>query len=92
MECPEQYEVCYTPDEFDALVELLEENDLYGEYSVATENAPIGDAEAVTNFVWELLYTSPWELVYISIPMSVLAFYGLSIYAIFKWIQKKFSV
>ena len=68
MDCPEQYEVCYTPDEFEALVELLEENDLYGEYSTEV-TAPIGDAEAVTNFVWELLYTSPWELVYISIPM-----------------------
>ena len=50
----------------------------------------IGDAEAVANFTWEVLFLSPWELAYIALPMSVLAFYGLSIYAIFKYIQRKF--
>ncbi len=51
----------------------------------------MGDAEAVAAFTWEVLFLSPWELAYIALPMSVLAFYGLSIYACFKWLQKKFS-
>jgi hypothetical protein len=55
------------------------------------ELQPLGDAEAVANFTWEILFLSPWELAYIALPMSVLAFYGLSIYAVFKWLQKKFS-
>ena len=50
----------------------------------------MGDAEAVANFTWEILFLSPWELAYIALPMSVLAFYGLAIYAIFKYIQRKF--
>ena len=51
----------------------------------------VGDAQAISDFTWELLFLSPWELAYISIPMAVLGFYGLSLYAIFKYIQKKFS-
>tara|TARA_Y100000356_G_C11055280_1_gene180896 strand:+ start:141 stop:311 length:171 start_codon:yes stop_codon:yes gene_type:complete len=42
--------------------------------------------------IWEILALHPWDLIYLSIPMSILAFYGLSIYAIFKHIQKKYSV
>ncbi len=54
-------------------------------------SAELGDAEAVAQFTWEVLFLSPWELIYIALPMSVLAFYGLSIYALFKWIQRKLS-
>jgi hypothetical protein len=50
-----------------------------------------GDAQAVADFTWQVLFLSPWELAYIALPMSVLAFYGLTIYAIFKWVQKRFS-
>lgn len=53
--------------------------------------AELGDAEAVAQFTWEVLFLSPWELIYIALPMSVLAFYGLTIYALFKWIQRKLS-
>jgi hypothetical protein len=53
--------------------------------------AELSDAEAVAQFTWEILFLSPWELIYIALPMSVLAFYGLSIYALFKWIQRKLS-
>lgn len=84
MECPEQYYECLTEEEYDEIIELFAEND------IAMPEA-IGDAEAVTDFAWEILFLSPWELAYIAIPMSVLAFYGLSIYAIFKYIQKRFS-
>ena len=52
---------------------------------------PTGDAEAAINFTWEILFLSPWELAYIALPMTVLAFYGLTIYSIFKYIQRKFS-
>ena len=55
------------------------------------EAGEMGDAEAIAEFTWEILFLSPWELIYIAFPMSVLAFYGLSIYYIFKRIQKKFS-
>tara|TARA_B100000927_G_C16146477_1_gene341551 strand:+ start:183 stop:440 length:258 start_codon:yes stop_codon:yes gene_type:complete len=83
-ECPEEYYECLTEEEWDEIVYLFEENDMAMPES-------LGDVEAATNFAWELLFLSPWELAYISIPMGVLAFYGLSIYAIFKYIQKKFS-
>jgi len=51
----------------------------------------MGDVEAASNFVWEVLFLSPVELFYIGITMTVLATYGLSIYYMFKKIQKKFS-
>ena len=51
----------------------------------------MGDAEAAADFVWTLLFLSPIELFYIGITMTVLATYGLSIYYMFKKIQKKFS-
>ncbi|MAI05373.1 MAG: hypothetical protein CMA07_06640 [Euryarchaeota archaeon] len=84
--CPEEFAVCMTNDEWaDFIIEY--ELELGDELS----SMEIGDAEAVANFTWEILFLSPWELAYIALPMSVLAFYGLSIYAVFKWLQKKFS-
>lgn len=84
VECPPEYYECLTEEEYDEIVNLLLEND------IAMPEA-MGDAEAVANFTWEILFLSPWELAYIALPMSVLAFYGLSIYYIFKSIQKRFS-
>jgi hypothetical protein len=56
------------------------------------DDCPVqSDVESAIDFTWEILFLSPWELVYIGIPMSVLAFYVLTIYAIFKMIQKKYS-
>ena len=46
----------------------------------------LGDVEAAGDFVWQ-----PIELIYIGFTMTVLAFYGLSIYYVYKKIQKKFS-
>tara|TARA_R110002050_G_scaffold168478_1_gene299695 strand:- start:39025 stop:39219 length:195 start_codon:yes stop_codon:yes gene_type:complete len=51
----------------------------------------LGDVEAAGDFVWQVLFLSPIELVYIGFTMTVLAFYGLSIYYVYKKIQKKFS-
>ena len=84
VECPEEYYECLTYEEFSEIVDVLEQND------IAMPEA-MGDVEAASQFAWEILFLSPWELAYIGIPMSVLAFYGLSIYAIFKYIQKKVS-
>lgn len=84
VECPEEYYECLTEEEYDEIMDLFLENDI-------AMPEKLGDVEAATNFAWELLFLSPWELAYIAIPMGVLAFYGLSIYAIFKYIQKKFS-
>ena len=58
------------------------------EYSDVSKTS---DVQAIIDVTWEMLFLHPWDLIYIGLPMSVLAFYGLSIYAIFKWIQKRFS-
>tara|TARA_R100000479_G_C6258146_1_gene154888 strand:+ start:76 stop:336 length:261 start_codon:yes stop_codon:yes gene_type:complete len=82
--CPEDYVRCYTSEEWDDLQFLLEEND------IAYDMGPMGDVESAIHFTWELLFLSPWELAYISIPMTVIAFYVLTIYSAFKYIQRKF--
>jgi len=70
---------------------VLEENQLaWNSVNNTVESARQGDVEAIAEFTWQVLFLSPWELAYIALPMSVLAFYGLTIYAIFKWLQKRF--
>jgi hypothetical protein len=88
--CAEEYEVCLTQDQYLELITMMEDAgvEFEGELEIAER---LGDAEAVANFTWQVLFLTPWELAYIALPMSVLAFYGLSIYATFKWLQKKFS-
>ena len=84
MECPED-NICFTEEEWiNFLTEY--ELDLMTEMPQST-----GDAQAAIDFTWQILFLSPWELIYIALPMTVLAFYGLTIYSIFKYIQKKFS-
>ena len=83
-ECPVEFYECLTEEEWDDIVYLFEENDI--EIPQA-----IGDVEAASDFVWQVLFLSPIELVYIGITMTVLATYGLTIYFMFKKIQKKFS-
>ena len=89
MECPEEYYECLTEEEYDEILELFEENEISFPDSIQPES--VSDAQAVADFTWQVLFLSPWELAYIALPMSVLAFYGLTIYAIFKWVQRKFS-
>ncbi len=84
--CPEDM-VCLTSEEWYDFVNEYE-IELSDEFDMIE---PSGDAQAVADFTWQLLFLTPWELAYIALPMSVLAFYGLSIYAMFKWLQKKFS-
>ena len=82
--CPDD-QVCMDIETWNGIVE---------EYDLAmdmTEVSKTSDVQAVVDLSWQLLFLTPWELIYIGLPMSVLAFYGLSIYAIFKWIQKRFS-
>ena len=82
--CPEDY-ICLTEDEWWELVEDYEvDSSLYN-------TQPTGDAQAAIDFTWQILFLSPWELAYIALPMTILAFYGLTIYSIFKYIQRKFS-
>lgn len=88
--CPEEFEICLDTESYDELIEMMEDAGVEMD-SEMLELQPLGDAEAVANFTWEILFLSPWELAYIALPMSVLAFYGLSIYAMFKWIQRRFS-
>jgi len=83
-DCPVEFYECLTEEEWDDIVYIFEENDI--EVPQA-----IGDVEAASDFVWQVLFLSPIELFYIGITMTVLATYGLSIYYMFKKIQKKFS-
>ena len=83
-ECPIEFYECLTEEEWDDIVYLFEENDIEVPQT-------IGDVEAASDFVWQVLFLSPIELIYIGITMTVLATYGLSIYYMFKKIQKKFS-
>ena len=78
--------ICMTDEQWFEFVNEYE-IDLTGEL----EMAEMSDAQAVADFTWQVLFLTPWELAYIALPMSVLAFYGLSIYAIFKYIQRRFS-
>lgn len=84
--CPPEFTVCFPPEAWD---EFTSQNDIFGDE--LGEMAALGDAEAVANFTWEILFLSPWELAYIALPMTVLAFYGISIYAMFKYVQRRFS-
>ena len=83
-ECPDD-QVCMDIETWN---EIVEEYDLVMDM---TEVSKTSDVQAIVDLSWELLFLTPWELIYIGLPMSVLAFYGLSIYAIYKWIQKRFS-
>jgi len=85
--CPEEL-VCIDEETWDLMVE---EYDLSWDESDMVALESTSDVQAIVDLSWELLFLTPWELIYIGLPMSVLAFYGLSIYAIFKWIQKRFS-
>ena len=49
------------------------------------------DAEAVLDFTTTLLFLDFWTIAYLAIPLTIFAVYGLTIYASFKWIQKKLS-
>lgn len=85
--CPEEL-VCIDLDTWDLMVE---EYDLSWDESEMVALESTSDVQAIVDLSWELLFLTPWELIYIGLPMSVLAFYRLSIYAIYKWIQKRFS-
>ena len=85
-ECPEGM-VCVTEESFN---EMLEPYDM--EYSTETlQLEPMGDAEAVLDFTTTLLFLDFWTIAYLAIPLTIFAVYGLTIYASFKWIQKKLS-
>lgn len=82
--CPDDL-VCIDVETWNGIVE---EYDMALEYSDVSKTS---DVQAIINITWEMLFLHPWDLIYIGLPMSVLAFYGLSIYAAYRWIQKRFS-
>jgi len=82
--CPDDL-VCIDIETWEAIVE---EYDMAFEY---TDVSKTSDVQAIIDVTWEMLFLHPWDLIYIGLPMSVLAFYGLSIYAAYRWIQKRFS-
>ena len=84
--CPEGM-MCIPEDEFHL---MLTDNDM--QYTVEGNIEPAqGDAEAIIDFTQTLLTLDLWTLVSFSIPLTIMAVYGLSIYAGFKWLQKKLS-
>tara|TARA_Y100000385_G_scaffold263417_2_gene295883 strand:+ start:2536 stop:2823 length:288 start_codon:yes stop_codon:yes gene_type:complete len=89
--CKENH-ICFSEQEWSLFIREYE-LDLQQEFSENTDviSELSGDGQAIADFTWQVLFLSPWELAYIALPMSVLAFYGLSIYALFKWLQKRFS-
>ena len=80
----EETSVCFSEEEWDDFVTEYE-------LDIESEVGSIGDAQAAIDFTWQILFLTPWELAYIALPMTVLAFYGLTIYSVFKYIQKRFS-
>ena len=85
--CPDEL-VCIDVETWNMIVE---EYDLVMDMSEMSDVAKTSDVQAVVDLSWQLLFLTPWELIYIGLPMSVLAFYGLSIYAAYRWIQKRFK-
>ena len=85
--CPEEL-VCIDVETWNMIVE---EYDLVMDMSEMSDVAKTSDVQAVVDLSWQLLFLTPWELIYIGLPMSVLAFYGLSISAAHRWIQKRFK-
>jgi hypothetical protein len=82
--CPDDL-VCMDIETWESIVD---------EYDLAMDMSEVSktsDVQAIIDVTWEMLFLHPWDLIYIGLPMSVLAFYGLSIYAAYRWIQKRFS-
>jgi hypothetical protein len=82
----EETSVCFTEEEWEDFVTEYE-LDIINEVGTPAT----GDAQAAIDFTWQILFLTPWELAYIALPMTVLAFYGLTIYSVFKYIQQRFS-
>ncbi len=85
--CPPEYHKCFTED---ALDEWLSLNGM--EYDSVTEVIqPMGDAEAVIDFTKDLLFLDIMTILNMAVPLAIFAVYGLTLYAGYKWVQKKFS-
>ena len=85
-DCPQDM-ICLTEEGFN---QMLSDADM--QYNTETlQVEPMGDAEAVLDFTAQLLFLDFWTIAYLAIPLTIFAVYGLSIYAGFKWIQKKLS-
>jgi hypothetical protein len=84
--CPPEL-MCIPKETFD---EMMIGADM--EYNPATQTIePAGDAEAIIDFTQTLLTLDFWTILSFSIPLTIFAIYGLTIYAGVKWIQKKLS-
>ena len=51
-ECPPEFYECLTEEEYDDILDLFEENDM-----VMPES--LGDVEAASDFVWQILFLTP---------------------------------
>ena len=68
-ECPPEFYECLTEEEYDEIL------DLFDEAGIAPPES-MGDAQAAAQFVWDMLFLTPTELLTIGVTMTVLATYG----------------
>lgn len=86
--CPPEYYKCLTED---ALNQMMSQSGMEYDYATETVQPAQGDAEVLVDFTKDLLFLDFWTLLSFSIPLTIIAIYGLSIYAGFKWIQRRLS-
>ena len=86
--CPPEYYKCLTED---ALNQMMSQAGMEYDYATETVQPAQGDAEVLVDFTKDLLFLDFWTLLSFSIPLTIIAIYGLSIYAGFKWIQRRLS-
>ena len=84
--CPEGM-MCIPENEFH--MQLSEAGMEYDETS--REIQPVSDAEAIIDFMKDLLFLDISVILNMAVPLTIFAVYGLTIYAGVKYIQKKFS-
>ena len=79
--------ICLTEEGFN---EILADADM--EYNAETfQVEPKGDAEVIIDFTTNLLFLDVWTILNMAVPLTILAVYGLTLYAGVKYIQKRFS-
>ena len=67
--CPEDM-ICFTEDEWSQFVTDYELDIIDEIGGIQPEST--GDAQAVADFTWQVLFLTPWELAYIALPLSLI--------------------
>ena len=59
-ECPPEFYECLTEEQYDEILDILDENELAMPSSIEA----LGDGEAAANFVWNVLFLTPAAVSY----------------------------